>query len=90
MNDAVRLCRRGQVLAPFARQFKSESQHAIYATPGEHRLLQSHLIFGSLIDAAANIGIFPFVVLSHYCEIDLTGLPILQWTFDTVEKPHWP
>jgi hypothetical protein len=78
------------VLVSFARQFERESQYTIYAAPGEDRLLHDGLVFRPLVDAAADIRIFPFVVLSHDYEIDLTGLPILQRTLDAIEKPNRP
>ena len=55
MNDAVGFGGGGQMLLSFASQFESETEHAIYAAPREHRLLDGYLVFGAFIEASAYI-----------------------------------
>src|SRR6267154_2411667 len=86
VDDAIGLGGGGQMLFSFASQFESETQNAIDAAPCEDCLLHGHLVGGALIQTAANVRVLSLVVLANDAEIDLTGLPIFQGRFDSVEK----
>ena len=72
----------------FARQLESESQHAIYPTPRENRLLNGHLIVGPLVETSADVRILAFVIFPHDAEIDLPRFPILKRSFNAFKKAH--
>src|ERR1700687_6222155 len=76
------------MLSSFASQFESETQYAITAAPRENSLRHGDLVVGAFLGASANVRVLPFVVLANDGEIDLTGLPVLQGRFDSIEKPH--
>src|SRR3984893_4702775 len=76
------------MLSSFASQFESETQHAVHAAPSENSLLHGDLVVGAFVEPSANVRVFPLIVLANDGEIDLTGLPVLQGRFDSVEQTH--
>src|SRR5882762_105307 len=78
------------MLVSLARQFESKFHHAVNATPRENRLLHRHLFFRAFVKAPADVRIFSFVVLTDDAEINLTGFPILQRSFNSFKKTHRP
>src|ERR1700716_1503996 len=76
------------MLSSFASQFESETQHAIHTASREYGLLYRDLVVGAFVEPSADVRVFPLIVLANNGEIDLTGLPVLQWRFDPVEQPH--
>src|SRR6267154_215972 len=88
VDDAIGLGGGGQVFFSLASQFESETQNAIDSASREDCLLNGHLVSGALIQAPANVRVLSFVVLANDGEIDLTGLPIFQGRFDSVEKAN--
>src|SRR6267143_1169245 len=78
------------MLVSLVRQFESKFHHAVNATPREHRLLHRHLFFRAFVKTPADVRIFPFVVLTDDAEINLTGFPILQRSFNSFKKTYRP
>src|SRR5258708_39078871 len=74
------------MLSSVASQLERESQHAVPSGSSENRLLEGHLLVCSVIDAPANVGVFPFVIFPDHAEIDLAWLPILQRSFNAIKK----
>ena len=90
VDDAVRFGRRGDVLLAGPRQLEGIAHDPVAAAAGEHRLLHRHLVFGALVEPAADRGIFALVVLAHDVEIDVAGRAVLQRRVDTGQQPHRP
>src|SRR5207249_8301449 len=88
MDDPIGFCSRGQMLLFGAGQIEGESQDAVYSTSGENCLLNGHFLIRPLIETAANVGILAFVVLANNAKINLSGLPILEWSFNPFKKAH--
>src|SRR5882762_2535147 len=78
------------MLVSLAGQLERESQDAVYPASCENCLLNRHLLACSLVETPANVGIFAFVVLPNDAEINLTRLPVLQRSFNALEKAHGP
>ena len=78
VHNAIRFCGRGHVLPSLARKFKSVAHHPITPAPGEYRFLHRHFSVGASVQAASDLRVFPFVVLTNNKQVNLAGFKILD------------
>ena len=71
VDDAVRLCGRGDTAAPGARQLEGIAHHPVDALAGEDAFLHHRLLLGAGIDAPAHLRILALVVLADDDEVDV-------------------
>src|SRR3546814_5216446 len=72
VDDAVRLCGRGDVLAlALPCQLEGVLEDAIGAAAGEAGKLRDHFLIGAGVEASADFGIFALDVLAHDDEVDV-------------------
>ena len=90
MDDAVRFRCRCQMPVSLAGQFESVAHNAIDATTRENSLLHRDFVIGSFVKAAADVGVFAFVVFTDDAEFNLTGLPVFERALNSFKQPYWP
>ena len=91
VDDAVRLGGRGHVLLlRRAGEVEGELEDTVDALAGEDRLLNGHLVVGTLEHAAADRAVLALGVLAHDPEIDVARLAVGQGRRHALEQTHRP
>ena len=83
VHDPVGLRRRRDVAPPGPRQLEGEVRDPAHPDPGEHRLLDRHLVGEAAVDPAADLAVLALDVLPHDHEVDVGRRP--QRALDAVE-----
>ena len=78
------------MFSSFARQVKGKAQNPIHSSPRNDSFLNDHLIVRTFVNAPADVRILAFIVFAHNHEINVSGLPALEWSFDPFKEPYWP
>src|SRR5262245_28844656 len=91
MALGIRLGDRGQMFSgALAGEVEGVADNALGAPARKHRPLDDDLTVAPLIDAAADIRIFPLSILPHDEHIDVARLLALERRLDPLVEDGWP
>lgn len=73
-----------------SRKVEGETKHAVDSDSSEDCLLNDGFLYPSLINSTADVGVFPLIVFADDREVDVGGLPVLEWSLDTFQQSYRP
>src|SRR5918997_5056290 len=88
VDDAVGLGRRGDPAPSLSGELESVAHDALDAAAREGRLLHGQLLGGTVVEPAADFGVFTLVVLAHDYHVYVLGRNPPQRALDPFEQPH--